>query len=251
MLPAVVVEARCVFWAGLYRQRARCGRGFGPVGPVGTGTGGRLYREPSDASGVECALRRPCGDPAVSQPVSTPPDPPWLKLLSLDGRLCLRLNRISQRDRPGRFFAAVSRLGDGWFWYALILMLPLLHGRFGALVSLHLVLTGVCCLLVYRWVKRSTSRPRPFHEMPGLIRREPPLDEFSFPSGHTLHAVGFTLVLASHLPLLAWLVLPFTLLVAVSRPVLGLHYPSDVLAGAVIGAAVAIVTITGMRWLGL
>jgi len=187
----------------------------------------------------------------VSQPVFTPPDPPWLKLLSLDGQLCLRLNRISERDRPGRFFAAISRLGDGWFWYALILLLPLVYGRFGVLVSLHLALTGLSCLMVYRWVKRSTSRPRPFHVMPALIRREAALDEFSFPSGHTLHAVAFTLIIASHLPLVAWLVLPFTCLVALSRPVLGLHYPSDVLAGAVIGALIAVVSINGMRWLWL
>lgn len=184
----------------------------------------------------------------MSQPVSTPPER-WLKLLSLDGRLCHRLNQINQREGPGRFFAAVSRLGDGSFWYALLLVLPLVQGRYGLLVSMHLALTGVCSLLVYRWVKQSTSRLRPFHQMPGLIRREPPLDEYSFPSGHTLHAVAFTLVLASHLPLLGWLVLPFTVLVAVSRPVLGLHYPSDVLAGAVIGAVIAILSITGARWL--
>lgn len=184
----------------------------------------------------------------MSHPVSTPPDP-WLKLLHLDGRLCLRLNQLSQRDRPWRFFAAVSRLGDGLFWYALLLLLPMLHGRDGLLVSLHLTVTGIGCLLVYRWIKQSTSRPRPFHLLPGLIRREVALDEFSFPSGHTLHAVAFTMVLASHLPLLAWLVLPFTLLVALSRPVLGLHYPSDVLAGAVIGALMALATISALRWL--
>lgn len=186
----------------------------------------------------------------MSQPVSTPPDP-WLKLLSLDSRLCHRLNRLNHRERPGRFFAVVSRLGDGAFWYALILLLPFVQGRYGLLVGLHMALTGVCCLLVYRWVKQSTSRPRPFHLMPGLVRRVPALDEYSFPSGHTLHAVAFTLILASHLPLLAWLVLPFTLLVAVSRPVLGLHYPSDVLAGAAMGAMIAVLSITGARWLWL
>src|SRR5690606_27432241 len=66
-----------------------------------------------------------------------------------------------------------------------------------------------------------------------------PLDEFSFPSGHTLHAVAFSLVAVAHVPLLAWLLLPFTACVAVSRVVLGLHYPSDVLAATVIGSALA------------
>ena len=66
-----------------------------------------------------------------------------------------------------------------------------------------------------------------------------PLDEFSFPSGHTLHAVSFTLIALAYFPMLAPLLVPFTLLVALSRIVLGLHYPSDVLAATVIGCGLA------------
>ena len=66
-----------------------------------------------------------------------------------------------------------------------------------------------------------------------------PLDEFSFPSGHTLHAVAFGLVAMAHYPALALLLVPFTASVAVSRVVLGLHYPSDVLAATGIGSALA------------
>jgi undecaprenyl-diphosphatase len=63
----------------------------------------------------------------------------------------------------------------------------------------------------------------------------PPLDRFSFPSGHTLHAVSFSTVALFYYPQLGWLLVPFTLLVAASRIVLGLHYPSDVLVASVIG----------------
>src|SRR3546814_19828118 len=66
-----------------------------------------------------------------------------------------------------------------------------------------------------------------------------PLDEFSFPSGHTLNAVAFSLVAVAHYPALAWLVLPFAASVAASRVVLGLPYPSDVLADTAIGSALA------------
>ncbi|HNW79764.1 MAG TPA: phosphatase PAP2 family protein, partial [Candidatus Competibacteraceae bacterium] len=70
-----------------------------------------------------------------------------------------------------------------------------------------------------------------------------PLDEYSFPSGHTLHAVSFSIIAVYYYPVLAWLVLPFTVLVALSRLVLGLHYPSDVLAGILLGAALASLTL--------
>jgi undecaprenyl-diphosphatase len=70
------------------------------------------------------------------------------------------------------------------------------------------------------------------------------LDQFSFPSGHTMHAVGFSIVALSYHPELFWLLVPFAALVALSRPILGLHYPSDVVAGAALGALIASISLT-------
>jgi undecaprenyl-diphosphatase len=72
------------------------------------------------------------------------------------------------------------------------------------------------------------------------------LDRFSFPSGHTLHAVSFTLIICTALPVLALILVPLALLIALSRVVLGLHYPSDVLAGGVLGAVIALGATTWM-----
>jgi len=170
--------------------------------------------------------------------------PALARIRALDLSLCRWLNQANRREAVGRFFALFSRLGDGVFWYALMACLPLIHGFSAVATSVHMVLTGVVSLLIYKWLKAHTSRPRPFMVSTGIIRRVPPLDEYSFPSGHTLHAVSFSVVLLSHQPGWFWIVVPFTALVAASRPVLGLHYPSDVLAGAVIGATVAWISIT-------
>ena len=82
------------------------------------------------------------------------------------------------------------------------------------------------------WIRPGiwTRRPRPFAADLRIRAWVAPLDEYSFPSGHTLHAVSFSVVALAYYPWLAPLLLPFTAGVALSRVVLGLHYPSDVLA---------------------
>lgn len=131
------------------------------------------------------------------------------------------------------------------FWYALMLALTLVDGWRGVNAAAHMAGTGLAALLLYRLLKRWTRRPRPFRACPGVIAHVAPLDEFSFPSGHTLQAVGFTTVALAWYPGLAPLLLGFTALVATSRVVLGLHYPSDVLAAIGLGSMLG----AGSLWL--
>ena len=156
-----------------------------------------------------------------------------------DHAWCLRFNQISRRNWVRNLFGAVSRLGDGVFWYGLMLLLLVFQGWQAVIPVAHMLAVGVVCLAVYKWLKGKTLRPRPFELNREILLGAAPLDQFSFPSGHTLHAFGFSIVMLAYYPMLAWLVVPFTLLVAASRLVLGLHYPTDVLAGAAIGASIA------------
>jgi undecaprenyl-diphosphatase len=160
-----------------------------------------------------------------------------------DTAACLRVNQVSRWPWPRRAFRFVSRLGDGLFWYALMLALALGGGNRGRVAALHLALTGIACAALYKWLKGRTARPRPCAVRTDIVCAAAPLDRFSFPSGHTLHAAGFSVVALSYYPALAPLLVPFTVLVAASRPVLGLHYPSDVLAGGMLGALVGWVSL--------
>jgi len=152
-------------------------------------------------------------------------------------------NRWGTRRLVGLFFGAISRLGDGVFWYALMAVMALLGGHRGLLAAAHMAATGLTALLLYRLLKRWTRRPRPYRVCPGVIAHVPPLDEFSFPSGHTLQAVSFSIVALAWYPPLAPLLLPFTALVAASRVILGLHYPSDVLAAILIGSGLGMASL--------
>jgi undecaprenyl-diphosphatase len=153
--------------------------------------------------------------------------------------LCRQLNRGAQRALPRRIFQVASRLGDGVAWYVLILALPLIYGGMALRPAVVMGLTGALGVLLYSLLKDLFVRERPFITHASIDLAAAPLDRYSFPSGHTLHAVSFAWQASAHFPELGWLVLPFAGLVAGSRVVLGLHYPSDVLAGAAIGAALA------------
>ncbi len=157
----------------------------------------------------------------------------------IDLSLCVLFNRHVRRRFVQRFFAVVSRLGNGVFWYALMAVLPLTYGLAGATTSLHMVAVGTAGVVLYKLMKGRISRERPFVKHPQIRLGAMPLDRFSFPSGHTLHAVAFTMVAVQCHPPLAVVLVPFALLVAISRMVLGLHYPSDVAMGAIVGAALA------------
>ena len=156
-----------------------------------------------------------------------------------DEWLCVRMNAGLRFSAVLYFFRAVSWLGNGIFWYALMLALLLQRAEEALIPVLHMILVGAVCSMTYAVLKRGTSRPRPYQVVPAVAAGATPLDAFSFPSGHTLHAVAFTLVAFAYYPALAPVVGVFTLLTAASRVVLGLHYPSDVLAGAALGAGIA------------
>jgi len=156
-----------------------------------------------------------------------------------DHALCVRCNRAMRVPLFRATLRVASRLGNGVFWYALMLALLAVDGANGVRPVAHMAATGFVCTLLYKWLKSKTSRPRPYAVVSAVRAGADPLDAFSFPSGHTLHAVAFSIVALAYYPALAWLVVPFTALVAASRVVLGLHYPSDVLAGAAIGALIA------------
>jgi undecaprenyl-diphosphatase len=153
--------------------------------------------------------------------------------------LCRSFNRGAAFALPRRVFQIASRLGDGIVWYVLLAVLPLLYGAAALRPVLVMAITGAAGVLLYSFLKRIFVRERPFITHAAIDRCAAPLDRYSFPSGHTLHAVSFTWQAGAHFPELLWVLAPLAALIAASRMVLGLHYPSDVLAGAAIGAGMA------------
>lgn len=161
------------------------------------------------------------------------------RLLDLDQRLTARL-RIAERPGPLRTLAALlAHSGDSWFWgAALALVWALSPGVWRWRAGVLLLSILGTAVLVFA-IKFAVRRRRPEGEWGGVYRST---DPHSFPSGHAVRAVMLAVVAWGIGP---W---PFALaltvwapLVALARVVMGVHYMSDVVAGAGLGAAVGLV----------
>ncbi len=155
------------------------------------------------------------------------------------------MHRANNWEAPRWFrlyLLSATRGGDGWLWYAMGLAILLLGGkiRFEALAAAG-VSSALSVLLANR-LKRLTSRRRPCQIEPHCWATLLPPDQFSFPSGHTMTAFAVAIPLSLFYPTLSFGLLFCALSIAMSRVLLGMHFLSDVVAGALIG--------TGLGYLG-
>ncbi len=133
------------------------------------------------------------------------------------------------------YVIGATRGGDGWLWYAMGLAILLFGGelRFEALGAAGTA--SILSILLFQWLKRLTGRRRPCHIEPHCWATLLPPDQFSFPSGHTMTAFAVAVPLSLFYPSLTIGLLFCALSIAMSRILLGMHFLSDVVAGALIG----------------
>src|SRR6201996_8137698 len=135
---------------------------------------------------------------------------------------------------------AATRAGDGWLWYLVGLLILLFGGenRFAATASAGSA--AVVGIGIFVLVKKLSGRKRPCEIEPHCWAHLLPPDRFSFPSGHTITALAVAIALGEYYPALLPPLLFCALAIAISRILLGMHFLSDVLAGAVLGAGLAL-----------
>ena len=153
----------------------------------------------------------------------------------LDGEILLLIQQYLRTDMLTPFMKSVTFLGNGgWFWIlcAVVLLAVPKTRKTGYAAALSLIFGAIVTNLL---LKNIVARPRPFAEIEALIPMITKPKDFSFPSGHTTASFAVALVMLRMLPKKFGIpAVVLAALVAFSRLYLGVHYPTDVLAGFVI-----------------
>ncbi len=164
-------------------------------------------------------------------------------LHSVDARAFRWCNTRKRRDQLAAIALWVSRTGDGPLYAIIGLSLALLGGEIGRLFFACGVLAYAFDVPLYLWMKNKIKRERPFKKL-ATHHYIVPSDEFSFPSGHTAAACVWAVLVTTFYPPLAPLMWAWAVAVGSSRVFLGVHYPGDIVAGAVLGSGCALLALS-------
>lgn len=175
----------------------------------------------------------------------------WGYIENRDHRVMRRMNRWKAPRWIRYWMLAATRMGDGWLWYSLGAMLLVVGGpqRFAAVGAAGCAAIGG--IFVFKALKTISHRQRPCELEPHCWSNVLPPDQFSFPSGHTMTAFAIALVVSYFYPSLEGPLYFLAASIAFSRVVLGMHFLSDVLAGAVLGSALGVASIVTFASYGL
>jgi undecaprenyl-diphosphatase len=162
------------------------------------------------------------------------------QIQSFDTRAFLALSRHPRRLLLSIISLLLSATADGWC-YLLLIPLTLLAKPDTARGVLKLALLAFAVERgCYYVLKNTLRRQRPQQSLAGFTASITPADKFSLPSGHTSAAFLFVTLLCLTLSPLFMPLYVWAAGVGFSRVMLGVHYPSDIVSGALLGTSIAI-----------
>lgn len=141
-------------------------------------------------------------------------------------------------DKLMPWLTKIGNIGAVWFLIAVLFFL--FGGKKGRRTAVLVIFAGILTDITTELVlKKIVMRPRPYLVMSGVRLLVPKLTSFSFPSGHAAISLAAGLILAKNYKKFSWFFITLALAISFSRIYVGVHYPIDVLSGALVGITVA------------
>lgn len=138
-----------------------------------------------------------------------------------------------------KFFALITNVNNWYIAYILLLGIAFTKGGLKGKIAVGLVLLMILCTdqLGHKVLKEIFQRIRPCNVLADVITPIGCSGSYSFPSNHAINNFAAAVFFYRLFPKFKWILFVTATLVAISRVYLGLHYPSDILGGALIGCA--------------
>jgi len=162
------------------------------------------------------------------------------KLYEKDLKWLFFLNIRIKCNILDKMFLILTYVGNAANTVAICLLMIGIGNTFVRHVGTQALVVLIVSHLIVQGLKRTVTRERPKEVLADINTFNVPLDRYSFPSGHTTAVFAIATTVSLYIPALAFLLLPVALLVGLSRIYLGVHYPSDVIVGAVIAGVTSI-----------
>lgn len=161
-------------------------------------------------------------------------------LYQIDVVLFYFFNNTISNPLFDKFFVFITDVKNWYLTYLILLLISFFKGgRIGKIAALMtILLVATSDQISSNLLKNLFERVRPCNVLPDVNILVGCTSSFSFPSSHAVNNFAAALYFGKIFPRIKWILLATALIVAVSRPYVGVHYPSDAFGGAVIGAII-------------